>query len=199
MKKVNKGYRVTCSDHGFSPLLACADMVGTFQECRDECTERPSEGGEMMKVSGAYMCVCTNSQGEVTFSGEVDNSDACTTQCESLRSINKGSADPMRGVTGDWGGISFQCAETPFASATGDEGEVYEEDIISDPPWWAGALVGLLGGLKKYKTCTCTNPADGTTMVINDCPIIRKCSKCCESRWAGWIGEEVVQGRRPTR
>ena len=99
----------------------------------------------------------------------------------------------MRKVSGDWGGMSFQCADMPFASATGDKEEDMEDDIISEPPWWLVATAGFLGGLKKYKTCTCTNPENGTTMTIADCPVIRKCAKCCSSRWAGWVGEDSVQ------
>ena len=147
MKSIYKGNRVTCSDHGWSTLSSCADFVGTFEECRAECTERPN--------------VSQNSN--------------------------------MRNVSGDWGGISFQCAQPPFASATGDKEEDMEDDIISEPPWWLVATAGFLGGLKKYKTCTCTNPENGTTMAITDCPVIRKCAKCCSSRWAGWVGEDSVQ------
>mgnify|MGYP003646333323 CR=1 FL=1 len=54
MKEVYKGHRVTCSDHGWSTLSSCADFVGTFEECRSECTERPnvSQNSNMRKASG---------------------------------------------------------------------------------------------------------------------------------------------------
>ena len=145
MKEVYKGHRVTCSDHGWSTLSSCADFVGTFEECRAECTERPnvSENYTMRKASGAYMCVCLNSQGEVTFSGEVDNSDACATKCESLRR-NKGSADPMRRATGDGGGICS--AENKVTASTASITIGVIAGLVIIPNKVVGAIVGLIGG-----------------------------------------------------
>ena len=291
MKEVYKGNRITCSDHGFSSLSSCADFVGTFEECRTECTERPnvSQNSNMRNHSGSdiqlshfYDSGCTIPSAYNYDPTSTSDVGSCLWYDESVGSgnvlssyfaacdwnewrgyflnhihvgnttplqfpqqcpyINYGCTDPsadnynssadqdwtvgassmnqytptlcvydgqvsgltsgkeykkggkrFRNQTGDWGGMSFQCADMPFASATGDKEEDMEDDIISEPPWWLVATAGFLGGLKKYKTCTCTNPENGTTMQISDCPIIRKCDKCCSSRWAGWIGEDSVQ------
>ena len=104
MKSIYKGNRVTCSDHGWSTLSSCADFVGTFEDCRAECTERPN--------------VSQNSN--------------------------------MRKASGDWGGISFQCAETPFTSATGE---------VKTP--LGGGADRAIGGGKKNYTCKCIQ-ADGS-------------------------------------
>lgn len=56
---------------------------------------------------------------------------------------NKGGKK-FRKQSGDWGGISFQCAETPFTSATGNK----ETSL-------GGGDDRAIGGRKKNYTCKC--------------------------------------------
>jgi hypothetical protein len=162
---------------------------------KEQLTVISREGGNV-----TYRCKCAGANNEIwketTFTAPTlsEAKKLCSRFCRGKEASSTSSQKFSNFA--DWGGMSFQCADMPFASATGDKEEDMEDEIISEPPWWVGAAVGLLGGLKKYKKCTCTNPENGTTMTIDDCPIVRKCEKCCSSRWAGWSGEEVVQARR---
>ena len=56
---------------------------------------------------------------------------------------NKGGKKFIK-QTGDWGGISFQCADTPFTSATGNK----ETSL-------GGGDDRAIGGGKKNYTCKC--------------------------------------------
>ena len=62
----------------------------------------------------------------------------------------KKAGKKFRNQTGDWGGISFQCAETPFTSATGE---------VKTPLGGGGDRE--IGGGKKNYTCKCIQ-ADGS-------------------------------------
>ena len=41
-----------CTEWGFSAFSSCRDMIGTEQECRDACTERPSGRSKMRSATG---------------------------------------------------------------------------------------------------------------------------------------------------
>jgi hypothetical protein len=63
---------------------------------------------------------------------------------------SKKAGKRFRNQTGDWGGISFQCAETPFTSATGE----VKTSL-------GGGGDRAIGGGKKNYTCKCIQ-ADGS-------------------------------------
>jgi hypothetical protein len=71
----------------------------------------------------------------------------CTAYAEDYS--GKGENIKMKKASGDWGGISFQCAETPFTSVTGNE-----ETLLG------GGEDRAEGGKKNY-TCKCIQASEG--------------------------------------
>ncbi len=97
----------------------------------------------------------------------------------------------MRSATGtsnDFGGLTFECQDEPFASVTGKGKEGYDEpDISSEPPWWALTALGWVAGLKKQKSCICPQQ-DGSSITLTDCNRLRPCNKCCTNSTGGYAG-----------
>ena len=92
------------------------------------------------------------------------------------------------GTSNDFGGLSFQCQDEPFASVTGKGKEGYNEpDISSEPPWWALTALGWVAGLKKQKSCICPQQ-DGSSITLTDCNRLQPCEKCCTNSTGGYAG-----------
>lgn len=82
------------------------------------------------------------------------------------------------GTVNDFGGLSFQCANEPFAYATGKEEMPEDDGLKSEPPWWALTALGWVAGLKKTKTCIC-DLTNGSQVTLTDCNRLRSCGTCC--------------------
>ena len=103
----------------------------------------------------------------------------------------RGKRRDMRSASGtsnDFGGLSFQCQDEPFASVTGKGKKGYDEpDISSEPPWWALTALGWVAGLKKQKSCICPQQ-DGSSITLTDCNRLQPCEKCCTNSTGGYAG-----------
>ncbi len=132
--------------------------------------------------------------GALLFGGKGGGSNPCTempcyvypdqSQCD----YGPKQALNATGESNDFGGLSFQCQDEPFASVTGKGKKGYDEpDISSEPPWWALTALGWVAGLKKQKSCICPQQ-DGSSITLTDCNRLQPCEKCCTNSTGGYAG-----------
>ena len=180
----------------FSPYSGCTDIrADNFNA--DACFENMSctfsgpyaevYSQEYLMSASPCQFVCSTTLGGSTTGGGITDSTFGTGKDPKGKGKRRGMRSAS-GTSNDFGGLSFQCQDEPFASVTGKGKEGYNEpDISSEPPWWALTALGWVAGLKKQKSCICPQQ-DGSSITLTDCNRLQPCEKCCTNSTGGYAG-----------
>jgi len=147
----------------------CAQSIQR-QNCTGIARNPQKEGLSFMRsATGGTPCPCgPKCWGKLMSNGMCDCR-GCKDEVSSMRSASGSN---------NFGGLNFQCANQPFAMATGKEEMPEGDDLISEPPWWALTALGWVAGLKKTKSCIC-DLTNGSQVTLTDCNRLRPCDVCC--------------------